>query len=99
PAQGRPTFPTRRSSDLGIYGVMRYTTGQRTHEIGIRIAVGAQRGDVVRLVLRQGMAIVAAGLAIGLAAAFALTRVMRSVLFGVRDRKSTRLNSSHVKIS
>jgi len=68
---------------LGIYGVMRYTTGQRTHEIGIRIAVGAQRGDVVRLVLRQGMAIVAAGLAIGLAAAFALTRVMRSVLFGV----------------
>ncbi|HLT25698.1 MAG TPA: ABC transporter permease, partial [Zeimonas sp.] len=68
---------------LGIYGVMRYTTGQRTHEIGIRIAIGAQRGDVVRLVLRQGLAIVAAGLGIGLAAAFALTRVMRSVLFGI----------------
>ena len=68
---------------LGIYGVMRYTTGQRTHEIGIRIAIGAQRGDVVRLVLRQGMAIVAAGLGIGLAAALVLTRAMRSVLFGI----------------
>ncbi|MFO7261683.1 MAG: ABC transporter permease [bacterium] len=68
---------------LGIYGVMRYTTGQRTHEIGIRIAIGAQRGDVVRLVLRQGMTIVAAGLGIGLAAALVLTRTMRAVLFGV----------------
>jgi len=68
---------------LGIYGVMRYTTGQRTHEIGIRIAIGAQRGDVVRLVLRQGMAIVAAGLGIGLGAALVLTRAMRSVLFGI----------------
>jgi len=68
---------------LGIYGVMRYTTGQRTHEIGIRIAIGAQRGDVVRLVLRKGMTIVAAGLGIGLAAALVLTRTMRAVLFGV----------------
>jgi len=67
---------------LGIYGVMRYTTGQRTHEIGIRIAIGAQRGDVVRLVLRQGMAMVAAGLGIGLGAALVLTRAMRGVLFG-----------------
>ncbi len=68
---------------LGVYGVMRYTTDQRFREIGIRIAVGAQHDDVIRLVLGQGMVIAGVGLAAGLAVSLALTRLMHSVLFGV----------------
>jgi putative ABC transport system permease protein len=68
---------------VGIYSVMAYTVGQRTHEIGVRIAIGASRGDVVRLVLRQTVMLTAAGLVTGVAAAAGLTRLMRTLLFEV----------------
>ena len=70
-------------SAAGIYGVTSYTVMQRTHEIGIRIAVGAKENDVLRLMMRQGMRPALIGLAIGLVSAVALTRLMKSLLFGV----------------
>jgi predicted permease len=68
---------------VGIYGVIAYTTRQRSHEIAIRMAVGAQKVDVLRLVLGQGLLLTLAGLALGIAASLALTRYLKSVLFGV----------------
>ncbi|HET9531236.1 MAG TPA: ABC transporter permease [Blastocatellia bacterium] len=68
---------------VGIFGVMNYTVSLRTREIGLRVALGAQPGRVLMLVLRQGLLLMLTGIAIGLAGALALTRVMSSLLFGV----------------
>ena len=68
---------------VGIYGVLAYTVSQRSHEIGIRIALGAGKGNVVLSVLTRGLAMAAMGLAIGVAAAIASSRVVESLLFAV----------------
>jgi predicted permease len=68
---------------VGIYGVMSYVVGQRTREIGLRMALGAQQGEVMRMVIGEGAKMVLAGLAIGLTGAFGLTRLMENELFGV----------------
>ena len=68
---------------VGIYGVMSYAVAQRTHELGIRMALGAQRNDVLRLMLKHGLLLASLGAVLGIGGAFALTRVMESFLFGV----------------
>ena len=73
-------------ASTGIYGVMSYSVTQRTHEIGVRMALGARRFDVLKLIVRQGMGLVVIGVAIGILGAIALTRVLDSVLFDIRPR-------------
>jgi ABC-type antimicrobial peptide transport system permease subunit len=68
---------------IGIYGLMAYTVQQRTQEIGIRMALGAQPGDVLRMVLRHGLLLCLVGIAVGISGAFAVIRLMKSLIFGV----------------
>src|SRR5204863_6221001 len=71
-------------ASLGIYGVLAYLVGQRTQEIGIRVALGVRRRQVLRLVLGYGMALATTGVAIGVVVALALTRAISKLLFGIR---------------
>jgi putative ABC transport system permease protein len=70
-------------ASVGIYGVVSYLVAQRTNEIGIRMALGAQRGDVLKMIVGQGAKMALLGVAFGIAAALALTRLMSGMLFGV----------------
>ena len=82
---------------IGIYGVMSYIVSQRTGEIGVRLALGAEPGSVARMIVRQGGVVALAGLAVGLAAAFAGSRLIESLLYGVspRDPGGLRRNDAH----
>jgi ABC-type antimicrobial peptide transport system permease subunit len=73
-------------SCIGIYGVISYLVGERTREIGVRMALGAQRSDVLRLILGQGVKMALVGVAIGTSLAFGLTRLMSAQLYGVSPR-------------
>jgi putative ABC transport system permease protein len=68
---------------VGIYGLIAYSVAQRTHEIGVRMALGAARADVVRMVVRQGASLALIGIVLGLGGAFALTRLLKTMLFGI----------------
>jgi putative ABC transport system permease protein len=70
---------------IGLYGVISYSVARRTHEIGIRMALGARSGDVLRLIIRRGMALVVAGVTLGLLVSFACTRFIRTLLFDVAE--------------
>jgi putative ABC transport system permease protein len=74
---------------IGLYGVIAYSVSQRTREIGIRMALGARSGDVLVMILREGLGLVAAGMTAGLVAAMAATRLLRGLLFGIASTDVT----------
>jgi predicted permease len=84
---------------IGIYGVMSYSVTRRTHELGVRMALGATRRDVLKLVVREGMILALAGTAVGLSAALGLTRVLASLLYGVRPADPSTLATVCVALS
>lgn len=71
-------------ASVGVYGVMSYLVAQSRHDVGLRMALGAQPGDILRLVMRQGMTLAGIGIVAGLIGALVLTRSMSSLLFGIR---------------
>jgi putative ABC transport system permease protein len=70
-------------SSVGVYGVMSYLVSQQTHDIGVRVALGASRGSVLAMVFRRGMVTVAIGMIVGLVAAYAMARLLAMLIFGV----------------
>jgi putative ABC transport system permease protein len=70
-------------ASVGVFGVMSYSVSERAHEIGVRMSLGAQTGDILRMILRNGMLLTIVGLGIGLPVAFLLARALAAVLFGV----------------
>jgi ABC-type antimicrobial peptide transport system permease subunit len=78
---------------IGLHGVIAYSVSQRTREIGVRIALGAQTDDVMGLVLRQGFALAIAGLAIGVAGSLTATRVLETLLYGVQPQDPVTLGA------
>src|SRR6202051_4193765 len=83
---------------VGVYGVMSYLVSQSTHDIGVRVALGAQPGNILGLVVLQGMELAAIGIVGGLVGAFALTRAMTSLLFGVPATGAVTFSSAAVII-
>ena len=81
-------------ASVGLYGVMNYSATQRTHEVGIRMALGATRADIMRLVVGNGMMLTLAGIVIGVVASVALTRVMSNLLFGITATDLTTFSPS-----
>jgi putative ABC transport system permease protein len=86
-------------SSVGLYGVMSFTVARRTRELGIRVALGAQRADVFRLVLKQGMALVGVGIVVGLAGSAVVTRLLTSFLYGVSTTDSVTFASIPVVLA
>jgi ABC-type antimicrobial peptide transport system permease subunit len=78
---------------LGIYGVISYMVSERTHEIGIRIALGAQKKNILQMVLRQGLGLAIAGAAVGLVGALVVSHLMAGLLYGVRPTDSVTFSS------
>ena len=71
---------------VGLYGLLNYSVAHRIHEIGVRMALGAERGDVLEMILRQGLALILTGVVLGIAGAWATTRALESLLFQVHAR-------------